>query len=215
MSRYPQKSEGARGSLKWMLRAVNSNSPHLQPSGLPPLTWVSPLQSDDYAEYRDALALKRLGLQTLVDKLPAFWPNRGPQWDGLATFDGGVVLVEAKAHIAEFRSPASQAGPKSRAVIQSSFAALQKALGLPPKGGWDQTFYQYTNRLAHLWWLRENGIDAHLLFVDFLGDHDMGGPDSPAAWKTAFEEADTALGLPKKHALSAYVHHIYPDVRHL
>ena len=36
--------------------------------------------------------------------LSSFWPRRGPQWDGLArTGRGDLLLVEAKAHVADGR----------------------------------------------------------------------------------------------------------------
>lgn len=47
-------------------------------------TWLSPLQDDDYAEYRDAEFLHRLGLDELVPSLKQFWPRSGPEWDALS-----------------------------------------------------------------------------------------------------------------------------------
>ena len=59
------------------------------------------MQHDHYAEYRDEAFLKRVGVSATKKPLSEFWPKRGPQWDALATFgDDGVILVEAKAHMA-------------------------------------------------------------------------------------------------------------------
>ncbi|SMY08364.1 hypothetical protein [Flavimaricola marinus] len=207
--------KGTRGSLKWIQEAVE-HAPHLlRPEALPAIEWVSPLAEDDYAEYRDAAFLDRLGLGSLAAPLKAFWPQRGPQWDALGVTPGGVVLVEAKAHVREFFSPPSQAGDKSLAQVQRAFDAVRADLGLAASGDWTAQYYQYANRIAFLWWLREQGIDAHLLFVSFLNDVDMGGPIHAETWEAVFAAADYTLGLPKSHRLRRFIHHVTPDVADL
>ena len=58
------------------------------------------MKGDAYAEYSDGAFLKRVCVEPSVKSLSDFWPKRGPQWDALATFgDGGVILVEAKAYV--------------------------------------------------------------------------------------------------------------------
>ncbi len=210
--RIPQP-DGKRGSLKWMQRAVNQRPDLLQPAVLPPLAWVSPLADDEHAEYRDAAFLTRLGLAPLASALSEFWPKRGPQWDGLATFTGGVVLAEAKAHLPEFATPHSAAGPVSSLRIAAAFAQVQHALGIAPQP-WHRTYYQYANRLAHLWWLRSQGVDAHLLLIGFLGDTEMNGPTLAADWHTATTRAEMTLGL-VPNPLRPFIHTLYPDVRTL
>jgi hypothetical protein len=80
---------------------------------------------------------------------------------------------------------------------------------------WCESFYQYTNRLAHLWWLRKQGVAAELLFVSFIGDDDMNGPRHAETWRAAFATTDYALGLPTRCVLTRHVHHIMPDVANL
>lgn len=215
MTRVPQK-EGTRGSLKWIQRAVERRPVLLCPAALPDILWVSPLRSDEFAEYRDAAFLQRMGVGHVSSALADFWPKRGPQWDALGTTpDGGVVIVEAKAHLAEFRSPSSQAGPESKKVIDRSLKWTRRCLGVDSGGDWSQSYYQYANRIAHLCWLRDQGISAHLLFVSFINDSEMGGPADASDWHGAFTEADKILGLPKQHRLSNFVHHVFPDVAEL
>ena len=209
--RVPQP-EGTRGSLKWLQRAVARRPDLLQPQGLPVIRWLSPLAEDDFAEYRDASFLKLLGLAHLTPALAVFWPARGPQWDALGLCAAGPVLVEAKAHLGEFNSPASQAGAVSMARIRAAFAAMQADLGLAPGADWTRSTYQYANRLAHLWWLRLQGVDAHLLFVSFIGDEERQGPRSADAWHLAFRDADRQLGIPQDHPILRNVHHVLPDV---
>jgi hypothetical protein len=155
--------------------------------------WQSPLRRDSYKEYRDADFLARTGASHLAERLESFWPRRGPVWDGLATtaLDGrtGVLLVEAKSYPAEMTS-SCRATPGSRARIEESLAAARA--GLAARGNpsaWTSGYYQLANRMAHAWWLREQGIDAHLVLVCFTGDHDE------RAWRGASRTALRALGL--------------------
>lgn len=211
--RIPQPN-GTKGSLKWMQRAVGVRPDLLQPEDLPPLTWVSPLADDDYAEYRDGAFLEILGLSKFKTDLSGFWPKRGPQWDGLARFDDGVVLAEAKAHLREFDTPPSAAGARSAEQIDRAFAQVQASLGVDVQP-WRQGRYQYANRLAHLWWLRQLGVNAHLLFVSFLGDREMPGSASQEDWRAAYDLADQELGLRRGYGLAPHVHHRFVDVEPL
>lgn len=209
-----RQKEGCRGSLKWIQRAVAQRPELLQPEGLAPIRWLSPLAADGYAEYRDAAFLDQLGLGHLADRLSLFWPSRGPQWDALGLAGDVPVLVEAKAHTAEFFSPASQAQAASLEQISRAFAQVQDDLGLSAPSDWAKLFYQYANRIAHLWWLHEQHVDAHLVFVSFLGDDAPGirGPKSAETWRALFAAADYTLGLPARYRLSRYIHHVTPEV---
>ena len=204
--------EGTRGSLKWIQRAVEQRPDLLQPSGLPEIEWLSPLRDDDFAEYRDGAFLDRLELSHLSGALAEFWPKRGPQWDALGRADDRIVVVEAKAHVEEFLSPATQASAKSRAQIERAFDRVRADIGVSNQTRWTEVLFQYANRLAHLWFLRRLGAKAELLFVDFLNDDEMNGPASAEVWQAAFAVADHALGLNGRHKLTPYVHHVYPDV---
>jgi hypothetical protein len=156
-----------------------------------------------------------LGLRRLAPALEEFWPKRGPQWDALATTDADqVLLIEAKAHIGEFCSPPSQASPASLEVIQRALRELAADLGLSETGAerWHARFFQYTNRLAHLSWLRRQGVDAWLILVGFTDDDDMPGKTTAEAWEAAYLVVDYALGIPSRHALRRYVLQVHPSV---
>ena len=99
----------------------------------------------------------------------------------------------------------------SAARIAAAFASVQADLGLAPRR-WDLRYYQYANRIAHLWWLRRQGIDAHLLLIGFLGDDERGGPVDPAAWHAAHAGAEAELGL-VPNPLAPWVHTVCPDTR--
>ncbi len=207
--------EGTRGSLKWIQRAVASRPELLHPPGLERIAWLSPLCLDGYAEYRDASFLRLLGYDLLAPRLAQFWPAFGPQWDALGTSGDSPVLVEAKAHISEMFSPPSQASAGSLAQISLAFLAVQGDLGVPPGTDWTKRFYQLANRIAHLWWFHSQVVKAHLVLVNFTGDTEMDGPPDGVTWEAAFQTANYALGLPRRHKLSRYIHHVYPDVTKL
>lgn len=215
-----EQPPGKRGSLKWIQRAVDERWASLEqpilaelPSGTR-LEWLSPLAIDGYAEYRDAPFLRRIGHPELEGDLRAFWPARGPQWDALARGTAGdVLLVEAKAHVAELCSPGTSAGPSSRALIAATLNAVAEHLGArPDRADWTRHFYQLANRLAHLEFLRARGVQAWLVLVNFVGDSEMGGPSGPEAWNSAYDVALYVMGLSRRHALSKYVIHVAPSV---
>ena len=163
-----------------------------------PIEWVSPLASDQYAEYRDQAALEVLGVSSLAVPLNQLWPACGPQWDALGkTEQSGVVLVEAKAHVGELLSGPSRAlNPESAARIGAALEAAVAWFGANPRVPWNGPLYQYANRLAHLYFLQQVcGIPAVLAFVYFAGDRDMMGPDSQEEWRGAIALAQRLLGL--------------------
>jgi hypothetical protein len=214
--------EGKRGSLKWIQRAVNANpsvlnNPILARIGATRIEWLSPLTSDNYAEYRDRQFLDRLELSHLHQKLRDFWPARGPQWDALGRSDADdVLLIEAKAHIDELCSPSSASTGESRARIEAALARTAGVLGAAPRAPWIDVFYQLANRIAHLHFLRANGVKAWLVLVNFVGDSEMdGAPGSAAAWEAAYRVVHHVMGLGARHALARQIVHVYPGVAEL
>ena len=215
----------ARGSLRWIRQAVNSHTNLLNSkiiaasrmqSGVE-INWVSPLELDDYAEYRDATFLERLGINLEKIPLNEFWPRLGPQWDALGrTENGQVFLVEAKANIPEVVSPGTGASPESKALIELSLNETKKFLGVDPEISWSGKLYQYANRLAHLYLLRElNNIPTWMVFVYFIGDDDVNGPKTTDEWKAALTVAKSVLGLNKRNRFSKYVVEVFIDIKEM
>jgi hypothetical protein len=217
MSRFTQKA-GTRGSLKWIQGAVNADPPALDADILKyipaasRIEWKSPIENDGYAEYRDAAFLERLGLSKLADDLRGWWPERGPQWDALALTDkGDVLLVEAKAHVSEMFSSCA-ASPSSRSKIEAAFKQAMDTCKAQPRSSWCDCFYQLANRITHLHWLRQKGVPAWLVLVNFIGDNEIGGPRTMAEWQAAYQIVNHVMGLRERHALSRYIIHLYPSV---
>ena len=42
------------------------------------IEWLSPLESDNYRQYRDRTFLQHLGLEDSAGRLAAYWPRLGP-----------------------------------------------------------------------------------------------------------------------------------------
>lgn len=225
MARTPH-SNTKKGSEKWLQVAVNENQDILnelvaQRLLLPSLKieWYSPLKCDDYAEYSDQDFIDLLELDLKDRPLCAYWPEGGPHWDGLARTDRTqVLLVEAKAHVGEIRKKGS--GATSRESIEKIDCSLnetQKYLKSDGLVEWRKSpYYQYANRLAHLYLLAVlNGIDTYLLLVYFLNDSKMHGPASIDLWEGATHRQHVELGLPKDHPLSDRIIKLYIDVTDL
>jgi hypothetical protein len=180
------------------------------------IVWRSPIKEDDYAEYCDQAFLERLNVQASRTPLSSFWPNGGPRWDGLATTDSGKVLVvEAKAHIDESVDYHSDASAESYRRIQAALAAAKSAFRASEKSSWESPFYQYANRLAHLYFLRAlNAVDAYLLFLYFADAPDVPEPCSTVEWRGAIRLTKKCLGL-GAHAYQAQVKDLIVSVPEL
>ena len=229
MPRQVPKSSPAKGSQRWMQFFVNSQPAILnhairRATGILDKTdifWKSPLADDQYAEYFDQAFLDRLGIKPGKVPLKDFWPNGGPHWDGLATTSKKeIILVEAKANVVEFATdPCSAESKKSIKRILDSLKDTQEFMGIKGKRNrpelWFNAFYQYTNRLAHLYFLRElNKIPTYLIFLDIVNDPDSGkkAVKSSNEWDSLVRLAESCLGITPKKPMMKYVHHIHLDV---
>ena len=176
------------------------------------IDWKSPLAADDYAEYYDESFLHLLGVSPR-ESLKDFWPSSGPRWDGLgATQSGKIILIEAKAHIAEIVSSGSKASAASKVKILGALNETKAYCKVEPDVIWDGPFYQYANRLAHLYWLAvRNEVDAYLIFVDFVGAPDVPASATKEQWQGANLLTRTALGL-GQHPLRHRISEVFIDV---
>jgi hypothetical protein len=207
--RVPQLKEEPRGSLKWIQKLINA-CPELLNNRIQgrvknllgrEICWVSPLKEDEFAEYRDADFLKQIGLGELNEELVQFWPRKGPQWDALGrTSDNkAFFLVEAKANIPELVSFCVAKDENSLNTISESLAKTQGWLNCRDSSiDWKFGFYQYANRLAHLYFLREQTQkEAFLIFLYFVDDPTRIST-SQEAWNSALELQKKLMGLSPK-----------------
>ena len=121
----------------------------------------------------------------------------GRDGDGLAkTESGKLILVEAKAYIEEGVDYSSKAGPRSLERIGEALARAKQAFAAANGASWDVPFYQYANRLAHLYFARElNALDAYLLFLYFADAPDVPEPCTIQQWQGAVRLTEKCLGI--------------------
>lgn len=220
MARISQRT-AIKGSQKWLQRLINEKPDiinsrireQINLTDTDTITWLSPLAEDGYAEYQDQAFLDLLGINLPKVSLFEFWPSRGPVWDGLGkSKTGRLFLVEARSHISEVLSPGTGAGVKSLRKIQKSLDETKTFLHSTTEHDWTSTFYQYTNRLAHLYLLRVlNEVPAYLVFVYFVNDKEMNGPQSIDEWHGALSLLKSYLGI-GHHRLKQYIADIFIDV---
>ena len=131
------KNFASAGSQRWLQVAINRKPQlllgALQRSGaIAPrtsVTWFSPLEDENFQEYRDGHALEKTGIAkaNLKKPLEEFWPARGPVWDALGiTSEGHPLFVEAKAHIPEAATHATRASPTSLVLIERSLVEARQ-----------------------------------------------------------------------------------------
>jgi hypothetical protein len=176
--------------------------------------WVSPLKDDNFSEYRDNDFLNILGLKNDI-KIPLseFWPKRGPQWDALGKYNDIVFIVEAKANIPELKSPETKASFDSKILIKKSLDDVKKYLNINNSTNWMGTYYQYTNRIAHLYFLRVlNNVNAYLVFIYFTNDTSVNGPKTIEEWKHEINELHRIIGLESNNVLSKYIIDVFIDI---
>lgn len=220
--RTPQP-EGIKGSLKWIQILVNDHPSNLNEAisnaiqhPIPTIQWLSPGKADEYAEYRDGAFLDLLGLGEFKTSLRKFWPRNGPQWDALgrSTEKGPYFLLEAKANIPEIMSSLGAKSKDSIAKIRKSLEETRRYQDCKESELCEKGFYQYANRLAHLYFLRNIcKADAYLVFVYFLNDPTY-IPTTRQQWAGALELQKSLLGL-KKYRLRSYIFEIFIDVNYL
>jgi hypothetical protein len=128
----------------------------------------------------------------LYDEIVKWWLHKDtttPNWDLISTctINGkrGILLIEAKAHFKELENESkgkpldktepSESSEKNHARI---FEAINEAnteinkINNGIKISRDNC-YQLSNRVAHAWWLANQGIPVVLLYLGFLNCDDM------------------------------------------
>lgn len=174
-------------------------------------------------ERREPFSVDWRGVGFLEDTRPSvaagyrdFWTQSGsvPSWDaaGVRVTENGDewLLVEAKAHLGELRQsclakPSELGG--SRELIAERLDEVKAALGAHTDKSWLEGYYQFANRIATLWFLHEQGVDARLLHICFTGDERIADAALTAAeWDSALAEMDAWVGRPFDHPIEERIH---------
>ena len=212
-----------KGSQRWLQIAVNRRpaviDTAIREAGVAcnkKIEWLSPLESESFDEYRDAEFLNCLGVRLDDYPLRDFWPSGGPQWDGLGRSGTQLLLVEAKANVSELQSECRAKARRSIRMIDKALRETQEFLGAESDRDWSRPYYQYANRLAHLYLLRElNSLDVYLVFVYFVNDRTK-MPTSREDWRGPIQETKKSLGLPLySDWLGRYAKEVFIDTAEL
>lgn len=150
----------------------------------------------------------------VLEPWSSFWPTRGKSqtWDLIGRSGGTWLLVEAKASWPEFVTTRCKATGDGLAKINKALRAVKNDLGVNRWFDWTASYYQHANRLAALSFLRQNGVRATLLGVYFTGDRFPDGTPCPGTrreWEALIEARRLTMGLPRRHRLSRYEHHLF------
>lgn len=155
-----------------------------------------------------------------ADAITKWWIEHGtatPKWDLISTCtidkERGILLVEAKAHKGELKKdkkskPTSENSKINHKKIGKAIAEVNTKLEKEISGICLSTenCYQFSNRVAHAWWLANHGIPVVLLYLGFLNVNDLNDDNekykyklftSPEDWRTCFEEHTKLVGANK------------------
>ena len=184
MSRVDFEPKGSKGTMKCLVEEHEKEFSKLLNGNI---EWISPTKAAGYKEFQlNKSILNWLGLP--VDALKDFWPERGPQWDGIALdYDNKILyLLEAKSHFSEI-SPRSNNSDKSESnlqMIKESISDIKNYYGSNAdiKDIWMDKYYQIANRLAFLKKMKKLSSeydeakykDVKLIFLNFENDPTWG-----------------------------------------
>ena len=164
-----------------------------------------------------------IGRYDVVNAWSGFWPQSGrPQmWDGWAVvgFKDGteeILVVESKANSSEFETPGTGSKGSSWTKILRSLDETKAFLNVPTDAVWYETYYQFCNRLATLYFLNEKVEEpSRLLMIYFVGDKFPDGRDCPQSqdtWGSLISKMNQGIKLPRDHRYSARVIDVFLDV---
>jgi hypothetical protein len=180
-----------------------------------PVEWLAfPATAAGDREFRGLEFLRGTPDDRVLPAWRAFWPptGRAQTWDLIGRADRTWLLVEAKATWPEFVTSSCRATGEGLATIKRSLNRVKRELGVNRWFDWTSTYYQHANRLATVWFLRNQGVDARLVEVHFLGDEFPDGtpcPRTKGAWEALIEARRLTLGLAKRNRLSRFEHHVF------
>lgn len=216
-----------KGSKTAMVKLVKSNDFINNINDLIKIDGVS-ITTKDVSSPNAQIPSKEVTLSTFLRQnfdqkkavaITDWWIKHGtatPKWDLISTctIDGkrGILLVEAKAHHGELKKDkkllkkdASIETEQNHEQIYNVIDNVKKQLNYKIS---DITIsrdkcYQFSNRVAHAWWLANQGIPVVLLYLGFLKVDDLNENNkkpkyklftSHEKWKTCFEEHTKLVG---------------------
>lgn len=166
--------------------------------------------------------VKEANYEHLKSEWENFWPQKGnnQNWDGIFKINDEWYFVEAKAHAEEVKSSCGASSEKSISTIKNTFAqVITKFNAQSTSDFWvskDNKAYQLANRLAFLVFCKQNGIKAHLVYINFINGYDKPGTrgkmniTDKETWEKIWQEEYKMLGL-SEESLKEVLFHVYID----
>lgn len=166
-------------------------------------------------EWKGIECFKRLENYTDIEaNWKKFWPQRGTamNWDGVFTIDDIWFFVEAKAHKEESYQRCSASSEASKKVINKALTDTKSWLNANKQTEWiDTNCYQMANRLAFLYFCKQCGIKARLVYIGFVKGFRRKKDEVQTAkdWMKIWEEELETLGLDSQ-SMASHISFIYP-----
>jgi hypothetical protein len=86
----------------------------------------------------------------------------------------------------------------ARSRIVNALATAAENIGVQDSAHWTRPLYQYANRLAHVDFLRRNGVDARIVNVCFAGDPNLRRRTSIEQWRKSCADLKKEIGFEAK-----------------
>jgi hypothetical protein len=215
------KMKNFRGSQGAMLELINSGITEIEKViGQSNVRFSKdevymPKSMDKYKEAELKDFLNDTNWPGLGDKIKGWWlevikqGTRTPNWDFVSTctINGqtGLLLVEAKAHQKELKvndrlkSTNTKNQNKIQRAISEAREQINKLISQESILISSDKCYQLSNRIAHAWWLANQGVPVILLYLGFLNRTEMSGNGkifkNNEEWQKCFKVYASRVGV--------------------
>lgn len=212
-----------KGSQRAILELISSENCNNELEGIIQLSnfkfsnddLFMPKSKENFKEAELKDFLKDTDWPELANQIKDWWlevvkPNtRSPNWDFVSTcsINGkkGLLLVEAKAHWNEVKEndKCGSTNGENRNKIQNAINNAKKDINekISPRNiaiSRDKC-YQISNRIAHAWWLANQGVPVILLYLGFLNCQEMSDSgkvfENDSDWQKCFKDYAAKVGV--------------------
>lgn len=171
-------------------------------------------------KYDDEELLNFDFIPLLKEEWRQYWAcgRAGVNWDAIGVAsDKTYILVEAKAHIGEFKNSCSASGESKSNNVRRIQELLDKYHIDSKADNWLAKDYQLANRLVSLDYLLTRGYKAKLVYLLFVNGYEQNTEDKKSASKEQYDAAlnneFNRLGI-KDTELERMINVIYINCKH-
>lgn len=179
------------------------------------LVWLSPIEDTDYEEYQlsESTVCEFIGIEH-DKKMFDFWPDRQPQWDGIAIGKetSTLYLFEAKSHLSETETNCSASSEASKKLISETMSKVASSVynmndDKVFNENWMKNNYQLANRLTFLHKMKQiisNAVfcaNVKLVLANFVNDTTWSVEErvkDPQEWINHYDAIFKSMGITRK-----------------